>query len=87
MGLDKIQNLNYAHFGQPRMQRVFMRTTKTDESARGCASWFESSLGATVSRYIFFSQAETHILIIYRLIINSLLDTKAFLHTFISYLP
>ena len=57
------------------MQRVFMRTTKTLMNLRGCAGWFESSLGATVSRYIFFSQAETHILIVYRLIINSLLDT------------
>ena len=47
------QNLHWAHFGSPWMQSFFMRTTKTQIRLRGCAVWFESSLGAYVKRYVF----------------------------------
>ena len=36
-------------YGWPMMQGFFMRTTKTLIRLRGCAGWFESSLGAHVS--------------------------------------
>ena len=29
-------NLHWAHFGQPRMQRLFMQTTKTDGTVMMC---------------------------------------------------
>ena len=37
------QNLHWAHYGQPRMQRLFMRTTKINQTARMhrliCVRW------------------------------------------------
>ena len=47
------QNLQWAHFGWPRMQSLFTWTTKTLIRLRECAGWFESSLGADVRRYFF----------------------------------
>ena len=40
------QNLHWAHFGEPRLQRFFMRTKKILICLCGCKGWFESSLGA-----------------------------------------
>ena len=43
-----------AHFGKSRVQSFFVRTTKTLFRLRGCASWFEPSLGAHGIRYVFW---------------------------------
>ena len=47
------QNPHWAHFGYPRVQSFFMRTTMTLIRLRGCAGWSESSLGAHARRYVF----------------------------------
>ena len=39
------QNLHWAHFRYPRMKSFIMSTTETLIILRGCAGWFESSLG------------------------------------------
>ena len=49
----RIQNLHWAHFGQWKMQRFFMRTTKTLITLRGCIACFGSSLNGHVRRYVF----------------------------------
>ena len=46
-------NLRWAHFVQPRMHSFFVRTKRALIRLRGCAGWFESSLGAHVRRYGF----------------------------------
>ena len=46
------QNLHWAHFGEPRMQRVFMWPAKTLVRLHACAGWFESSLDSHVRRYV-----------------------------------
>ena len=47
------QNLHWVHFGSPRMQSFFMRTTKTLARLCGRTSWYESSLGTLVKKYSF----------------------------------
>ena len=49
------QNLHWAYFGQPRMQKLFMQKMKTLIRLHGCAGWSESSFGAHISRYDFSS--------------------------------
>ena len=44
------KNLHWTHFGPPRMESFFMRTTKTLIRLCGCADSFESSLGAHICR-------------------------------------
>ena len=46
------QNLHWAHFGRPRTQKMFMRITMTLISQRGCAGWFQSSMGVHARKYV-----------------------------------
>ena len=46
------QNIHRPHFGLPRMQRFFIRTTKILIRLRDCIVLFESSLSAHVRRYV-----------------------------------
>ena len=44
---------NYrVHFGLPRIQTFFMRTTKTRIRLHECASWFEPSWDTDIRRYV-----------------------------------
>ena len=49
------QNLRWTRFGLPGMPRFVMRTIGTLIRLRGCAGWFDSTLGVHTRKYFFYS--------------------------------